>query len=83
MKMTIIVDAAGRVVGATQSVAIAKGAKASTIEAGVVADPGQSVHEVEVSDEVAHLAGPDLLERLAGEGGLKKALKSLVTAGQA
>jgi hypothetical protein len=82
MKLNIIVDSAGNVIGAAHVAAPLKGAKAPAIEAGIIPAPGQSVHEVEVPAEVARLEGPELLKRLTEEKSLKKTLSTLVTAGQ-
>jgi hypothetical protein len=79
MKLSIIVDATGRVVGAAHQGAAVKGAEAA--QAGLAAGPGQSIQEVEVPDEVAKLQGDELLARLSGDNEVKQALSTQIAAG--
>ena len=84
MKISIIVDSAGNIVGMARSAIPEKGvkAKAPDIEVGIVPSPGQSVHEVEVTEELARLEGPELLRRLSDVDSVKQVLSTIVTAGQ-
>jgi|SwirhirootsSR3_FD_contig_123_63410_length_958_multi_10_in_2_out_0_1 hypothetical protein len=78
MKLTVITDETGAIVGASQGHAprtdVKKGEKATTeFRAGLMAGPGQRVHEIEVPDELAKVEDPNEFgERLArlmyGEG---------------
>ena len=84
MKINIIFDSAGNIAGTARAAIPDKGvkAKAPDIEVGIVPSPGQSVHEVEVTEELAQLEGPELLRRLADVDSVKQALSTIVTAGQ-
>ncbi len=84
MKINIVVDSSGNIVGAARSAIPEKGvkAKAPKIESGIVSSPGQSLHEVEVTEELAQLEGPELLRRLSDVDSVKQVLSTIVTAGQ-
>ncbi len=82
MKLSIIVDATGRVIGAGHPAAAAQGADQAAVEAGLAAGPGQSIQEVEVPDDVAKLQGDELLARLSGDERVRQALSTQVAAGQ-
>jgi hypothetical protein len=84
MKINIIVDSAGSIVGTARAAIPEKGGKAEApeVEVGIAPPPGQSVHEVEVPDELVQLEGPELLRRLSDFDSVKEALSTIVTAGQ-
>ena len=84
MKINIIVDSGGNIVGTARAAIPEKGvkAKAPDIEIGIVPSPGQSVYEVEVTEELVQLEGPELLQRLSDVDSVKQALSTMVMAGQ-
>ncbi|MCC8997116.1 MAG: hypothetical protein LM517_08710 [Nitrosomonas sp.] len=84
MKINILVDSSGVIVGAARSAIPTKGSKAGTsgFEAGMVGSPGQNVHEVEVPEKLAELDGQELLRKLSEVDSVKKVLSTVVTAGQ-
>lgn len=81
MKLSISIDQTGKVVGAAYQPPAAKGAGETVAEAGLTAGPGESVHEVEVPDEVAKLQGDELLARLSSDERVRQALSTQVAAG--
>ena len=82
MKINILVDSTGNIVGAARVTAPEKGTKVPEFEVGMAPSPGQSLHEVEVPDKFAKLEGADLLTKLSEEESVKKALSNVSSAGQ-
>ena len=74
----------GNIVGTARSAIPEKGvkSKAPGIEAGVVSYQGQTVREVEITEELAQLEGPELLRKLCDVDSVKQALSTIVMAGQ-
>jgi hypothetical protein len=71
MKLTIITDEQGELVGAMQGHArrpeVAQAPqKTDKFQAGLMAGPGQTMHEIEVPEEFSKIADPDQFgERLS------------------
>ena len=59
MKLRVLVDAKGRVLGTQQITAM----PAEGDAAGLLAGPGQTLHEVEIPDDIARLADLKELHR--------------------
>jgi len=64
MKLTVITDDRGELVGAMQGLARPPEAtrgpqKTEDFRAGLMAGPGQTMHELEVPDEFGKIADPD------------------------
>ncbi|MGJ8664128.1 MAG: hypothetical protein ACSHWU_10765 [Marinicella sp.] len=77
MKMNVIFDATGTIVGAVHSMS----EKGAECESGIEVLPGQNLHEVEVSSELAELEGNELLHKLSESDDIKKVLSQMTTAG--
>ncbi|HKP04741.1 MAG TPA: hypothetical protein VJU77_15415 [Chthoniobacterales bacterium] len=84
MKTSIIVDSAGNLIGIGHSTPLSTEDKKSNVqmESGVIAQPGQTLHEVDVPEELLRLEGPHLLKGLLDLEPVKKSLSTLITAGQ-
>ena len=78
MKMHVILNSKDNIVGIAQP--SHKGAKSGN-EAGLHPMPGQSVHEVEVPEEMKKLDGVEILRKLNETDIVKKALRKTATAG--
>jgi len=86
MKINVIFDSAGNIVGAAwpgypQDEEVTK-AGVREAEAGVAPTPGQSVHEIEVPDELMELEEADLIQKLREADPVKQVLGTIATAGQ-
>ena len=68
MRMHVVVDSEGRIVGTAHLA----GGKGAPEHARLVAGPGQTVHEIEVEDALTKLEAAELHERLAASGKLPK-----------
>ncbi|MBB5470967.1 hypothetical protein OKW30_001876 [Paraburkholderia sp. Clong3] len=84
IKMSIVLDSSGRIVGASKpkDYRPAKGEQPE-VTAGQAADRGQSIAEIEVSPELADLNASDLLLRLSEEASVRALVADLPTAGAA
>lgn len=88
MKIGIIFDPTGNIVGTALARYPGSEEDAETeevgigIEVGFVPTPGQTVHEVEVQDELTQLEGADFLRKLREVDAVKQTLLTLPTAGQ-
>ena len=57
------------------------GAKSGGMTVGLAEVPGQTIHEIEVPDEMMDLEGQDLMEKLGELDAVKTSRANLVTAG--
>jgi hypothetical protein len=84
-KLSILLDPSGHLVGVSKP----KDYKPQisedeqSITAGIIAELGQSLVEVEVPAEIANLDGAELLSRLAHQNSVLSVIASIPTAGQA
>ena len=83
--MSVLLDSSARVTGASKpsDYKPAKPGDEPVVNAQMVAGPGQSVIEVEVSADLAGLDGSALLSGLAGHPSVQAVIASTPTAGQA
>ena len=51
MKLNVVVDKTGKIVGSSQ-VGVMKADDGTQIELGVIAGPEQTIHEIEVGDDI-------------------------------
>jgi len=85
MKIHVVFDSGGNIIGIARPGPIEKMVddEDANVDIGIAAQPGQSIHEVNVPDEMLEYDGPDLIKRLADVKDVKEALDKLIIAGQA
>jgi hypothetical protein len=66
MKITLVLDSLGNIVGTVHAAQVkVAGPGGAEIVAGLIPGPGQSLHEVEVPDDLAGASALDLYRGLA------------------
>ena len=76
MKMYLTLNSSGKIIGTARE--SQKGEKGfdPNMKLVVKPRPGQTVHEVEVPDEIAKLSGDELFKKLVGIDEVKKIIKT-------
>jgi hypothetical protein len=78
-KFSVIIDSSGAVVGAFA--ALTEKQSADAVQSGVDAAPGQSLHEIDVSEEVSKLEGTELLLQLSKTEKIRDILSNIPSSG--
>ena len=77
MKLKVIFDAAGNIIGAVQPTT-----QKGDVQSGLGADHGQMIHDIEVPDGITKFEGSELFKKLLETDSVKQTLSTLVTSGQ-
>lgn len=64
MRLHVVLDSEGNILGTAQ-VGIARLEDGTQLEIGMVPEPGQTIHEVEVPDELRELSPIEVHQRVA------------------
>jgi hypothetical protein len=64
MRLNVIVDREGNILGTAQ-VGIARLEDGTELEIGIVPEPGQTIHVVDVSDDVRELSPEEVHQRVS------------------